>query len=221
LAGRRPKICAAITGIDTAALKSVAADIDLWEVRIDLIGKGWQKVAQQLTMPWIACNRRVAEGGKAIKKESVRIKELLSALEIGASIIDIELGTPGIGDIVKEIKSQAQCLVSYHNLKETPPPDRLKQIIINEMAAEADICKLVTTARSVQDNLAVLQIIADFPETKVVAFSMGKAGQISRVLCPLAGSYFTYASVVAGKESASGQLTAGELKQIYNLLGNE
>jgi 3-dehydroquinate dehydratase-1 len=221
LAGHRPKICAAITGADAAALKSIEADIDLWEVRIDLIGKGWQKVAQQLTRPWIACNRRVEEGGKATKKEPARIKELLSALELGASIIDIELGTSGIGDIIKEIKGKAQCLVSYHNLKETPPPDRLKQIVINEMAAEADICKLVTTARSIKDNLSVLQIFADFPETKVVAFCMGKTGQISRVLCPLAGSYFTYASTAEGKESAAGQLTAGELKQIYNLVGNE
>jgi 3-dehydroquinate dehydratase len=47
------------------------------------------------------------------------------------------------------------------------------------------------------------------------------AGQISRVLCPLAGGYFTYASVAAGKESAEGQITAGELRKIYGMLGNE
>ena len=80
---------------------------------------------------------------------------------------------------------------------------------------------MVTTARSFQDNLAVLQIIKDFPETKVVAFAMGAAGQISRVLCPLAGGYFTYASVAEGKESAEGQVTVEELRKIYAMLGND
>jgi 3-dehydroquinate dehydratase I len=220
LADDRPKICAAITTGDIEALNALEPDVDLWEVRIDLIGRGWRKVAAQLHKPWIACNRRTEEGGKATKKEPARIKELLNALELGASIIDIELGTPGVADIAKEIKGRAQCLVSFHDFKGTPPPDRLKQIVINQMAAEADICKLVTTARRFQDNLDVLQVIADFPETKVVAFAMGKAGQVSRIFSPLAGGYFTYASLAPGKESANGQVTVQELRRIYRLLGD-
>jgi 3-dehydroquinate dehydratase len=47
---------------------------------------------------------------------------------------------------------------------------------------------------------------------------MGDTGQISRILCPLAGGYFTYASVEVGKESADGQITASELAEIYRIL---
>ena len=221
MAGERPRICAAITGTDIEAINRIEPDVDLWEVRIDLIGKGWQKVATQLKKPWIACNRRVEEGGKGSRRDSQRIKELLSAIELGASIIDVELGTTGLPDIVKEIKGKAKCLISYHNLKETPPLDRLRQIVVNQLAAEADICKVVTTARLFNDNFSVLQVIKDFPQNKVVAFAMGTAGQISRVLCPLVGGYFTYTSLAEGKESAEGQITVTELRKIYVMLWNE
>jgi 3-dehydroquinate dehydratase type I len=63
-----------------------------------------------------------------------------------------------------------------------------------------------------------LQLIAEFSETKIVSFAMGAAGQLSRVLCPLVGGYFTYASVEEGKESAEGQITVKELREIYRML---
>jgi len=221
LAGERPKICAAIVNGDIKAIKRIEPEVDLWEVRIDLIGKGWREVAGQLKKPWIACNRRAEEGGKWQGSERQRIKELLSALDIGAETIDIELVTPGLEKIVAAIKKRAACLVSYHNLEETPPLDRMKQTIINQMAAGADICKVVTTARDFKDNLALLQLITEYQGTKMVAFAMGPMGQISRVLCPLAGGYFTYASVAVGKESAEGQVTVEELRKIYGMLGND
>ena len=214
----RPKICAAIVNSDLEALDSVEPLVDLFEVRIDLIGKGWRSVAERLTRPWIACNRRVEEGGKWGQSESLRIKELLSALELGASIVDIELATPGLERVIGNIRDKAECLISYHNIKETPSLDRLRQIIINQLAAGADICKVVTTARKFTDNLVVLQLIADFPSARVISFAMGVSGQLSRVLCPLVGGYFTYASVAKGRESAGGQLTVGDLRKIYYML---
>jgi 3-dehydroquinate dehydratase type I len=220
LAGDRPRICAAIVNSDPEALDRIEPLVDLFEVRIDLIGKGWREVARRLTKPWIACNRRVEEGGKWGRSESLRIKELLKALELGANIIDIELGTPGLENVVKDIKGKAECLISYHNIKETPSLDRMRQIIINQLAAGADICKVVATARKFADNLAVLQLIAEFSETKIVSFAMGAAGQLSRVLCPLVGGYFTYASIEEGMESADGQITVKNLKEIYRILAN-
>jgi 3-dehydroquinate dehydratase type I len=220
LAGEPPKICAAIVNGDAAEIEAVEPLVDLFEVRIDLIGEGWRKVAARLKKPWIACNRREDEGGKWAGREAARIKALHSAIELGAKIIDIELATPDAAEIVKEIRNSAVCLVSYHNTKETPPLDRLRQIVINQIAAGAGICKVVTTARSFADNLAVLQLITEFSSTNIVSFAMGRAGQLSRVLCPLVGGCFTYASIKAGRESAEGQVTAEELKKIYGMLAN-
>lgn len=219
MAGNPPRICATIVNSDLAALDVIEPLVDLFEVRIDLIGKDWRKVAARLKKPWIACNRMAEEGGKWNGREAPRIKELRRAVELGASIIDVELATPGVDVFVHDIKGRAECLVSYHNLKETPPLDRLRQVVINQLAAGADICKIVTTARSFKDNLAVLQLISVFPETKMVAFAMGAVGQISRVLCPLVGGFFAYASVKQGRESAKGQMTASDLREIYRTLG--
>ena len=211
----RPGICAAIVENDLDGIKSVESLVDLFEVRIDLIGEDWQDVVKNLEKPWMACNRRKEEGGDWRGSESGRVEELLTALELDADIVDIELATPDIEKVVNEIGGKANCLISYHNLEDTPPLEEMHDIIKRQLSVGADICKVVTTARSIADNIAVFQLIQDFPETKVVSFAMGDLGQISRVLCPLAGGYFTYASVKEGSESAAGQLTVKQLRRIY------
>jgi 3-dehydroquinate dehydratase type I len=194
----------------------------MFEVRIDLIGSGWRQVAAQLNKPWIACARRADEGGKWVDKEETRIQVLHDAMELGAAIIDIELSTPSLTEIMREIKGKTQCLVSYHNLIETPPLDKLHQIVMRQLKAGADVCKVVTTARTFADNLTVLKLIAEFSSSCfIVSFAMGVDGQLSRILCPLAGGSFTYASIGEGKESAEGQLSAKDLREIYRMLAHD
>jgi 3-dehydroquinate dehydratase-1 len=213
----RPQICVSIVNDKPAELKRAAPLADLFEVRIDLIGLGWRELAGGLPKPWLACNRRADEGGKWRGSETERIAALLGAIGLGASIIDIELATPGLAKVVKEIKGKAACLISYHNYKETPR-EKLRDIVRQELDTGADICKVVTTARTFADNIAVLQLIKEFPGTKVVAFAMGEMGRISRVLCPLVGGSFTYASIEEGKESAAGQIAAEDLRKIYGII---
>jgi 3-dehydroquinate dehydratase len=47
---------------------------------------------------------------------------------------------------------------------------------------------------------------------------MGPLGLASRILCPLMGGEFTYASTEQGKESAPGQITASNLRIIYDMM---
>ncbi len=88
----------------------------------------------------------------------------------------------------------------------------------SQIQGGADICKIVTTAQSFEDNLTILKLIRKFPEAKMVAFAMGEAGRISRILSPLAGGYFTYACMAQGKESAAGQIPVRELNELYGYL---
>ncbi len=215
---KRPRICAVIVNRDMEAIRGVKPFIDLFEVRIDLIGDGWQELVNQLEKPWIACNRSADEGGNWLGNESRRREELLNATELGAGIIDIELVTGNLKEIVQLIKKKAKCLLSFHDLKGTPPLDRMRQIVQRELEAGADICKVVTTAQRFEDNLAVLQLISDFSKIRVVSFAMGPLGSTSRILCPLVGGDFTYASIEEGKESAAGQITARELRKIYGMV---
>jgi len=213
-----PRICAVIVNNDLTAIESVQALVDLFEVRIDLIGTGWQEVVRQLRKPWIACNRSVAEGGNWQGGEDERVEELLRAITLGADIIDIELGTRKLERTVRLIKTRARCLLSYHNFTETPPYQEMKGIVHRQMEAGADIGKVVTTAQSFADTITVLQLIKDFPQLNMVAFAMGVMGVASRVLGPLMGGYFTYGAIAEGAESASGQLTVPELRMIYGML---
>jgi len=221
LAGNKPRICAVIVNSELEAVKIVEPLIDLFEVRMDLIGSGWQALVKNLEKTWIACNRSTVEGGSWQGGESKRVDELLGAIDLGAGIVDIELSTPDVEAVVKEVKGRADCLLSYHDLEETPPLEKMREIVRNQLAAGADICKLITTARSFTDNMAALQLISNFPETRVVSFAMGALGYTSRVLCPLVGGDFIYASIEKGKESAVGQITVEGLRKIYGMLKDD
>ena len=213
-----PRICAVITSGDPDSIQKVGQLADLLEVRIDMIGTGWRNVAKLIKKPWIATNRLKAEGGAWEGSEEARQGELLKALKAGAGIVDIELAAPDLDEIVPVIKKKAKCLISHHDTRRTPPPAELRRIIENEMAAGADICKVVTTARSFEDNVNILSMINEFRPAEIVAFAMGPRGQMSRILCPLAGGAFTYAAMIEGAESAAGQLSLSQMRRIYEMM---
>lgn len=215
---KKPKICASIVNRDLAAINVVEPLVELFEVRIDLIGDGWQEVARQLKKPWIACNRMAQEGGNWQESEARRKEELLKACELGASIVDIELSSTNLERAVPLIKKRAKCLLSLHELNKTPALDSLQKIVKRQLAAGADICKVVTTARKFDDNLTILKLIPEFPEARIVAFAMGPLGLPSRILSPLFGGDFTYAAIEKGGESAPGQITVTSLKELYKMV---
>ena len=214
----KPNICAVIVNMDLAAIREVEPLVELFEVRIDIIGDGWQEVVKQLEKPWIACNRVKEEGGNWQDSEARRKEELLKAIQLGADIVDIELSTTNLERVVSIIKKSARCLLSFHELEKTPALDNLKKTVKWQLAAGADICKVVTTAQGFEDNLTVLKLIQEFPETSIVAFAMGPLGLPSRILSPLAGGDFTYAAIGKGAESAPGQVTVAELYKLYQMV---
>ena len=214
----KPKICAVIVNNNLEAVKEIEPLVDLFEARIDIIGDGWQELVKQLKKPWIACNRSADEGGQWQGNEARRIEKLLEAIELGADIVDIELRTKNLEKIVQAVKKRTKCLLSYHDLEKTPSLDDMKGIVRRQLKAGADICKVITTAQGFEDNLTILQLISEFPESRMVSFAMGALGSISRILCPLVGGDFTYASIEKGKESAQGQLTVSDLKNIYEMV---
>jgi 3-dehydroquinate dehydratase I len=215
---KKPRICVTIVDCNLEAIKEIEPDIDLFEVRLDLLGPEWPELVKFLKKPWIACNRIPEEGGKGNPNEVKRVEELLWAAEAGACIVDIELRTKNLAEMVPLIKSRAKCLLSFHDTVETPSYETLVQITQSQIKAGADICKIVTTAQDWQDNLVILKLIRRFPETKLVAFAMGEPGQTSRILSPLAGGYFTFACITEGLESAAGQIPVKKLREIYRYI---
>jgi 3-dehydroquinate dehydratase-1 len=132
--------------------------------------------------------------------------------------VDIELSTENVKEIIAGLKSRAGFLVSYHDMAGTPSLGSLQDIVRRQRDAGADICKVVTTAQKFADNLTVLRLIKGAPGVRMVVFAMGPLGAVSRVLCPLAGGDFVYASVGEGMEAASGQITVAVLRNIYDMV---
>jgi len=215
---KRPRICVTLVENNLEKAKAIEPLADLLELRLDLIGPEWPELARFIKKPWIACNRSPEEGGKGSPNEISRIEELMWAAEAGACVVDIEYQTKNLNDVIAMIKPKAECLISFHDVIGTPSYDTLVGIAQGQIEAGADICKIVTTARSFEDNLTILKLIQKFTEIKMVAFAMADAGRISRILSPLAGGYFTYACIATGKESAAGQVPITELIEIYKYL---
>jgi 3-dehydroquinate dehydratase type I len=215
---KKPRICVSIVDADIEAIKEIEHEVDLFEVRIDRVGENWPDLVKYLRKPWIACNRRAEEGGKNKTSETKRIEELTWAAEAGACFVDLELETQNLTEIVPLIKARAKCILSFHDIAGTPAYKTLAGIVESQIKAGADICKVVTLAHNFEDNLSLLKLIRQFPETKLVAFAMGEPGRISRILCPLAGGYFTYACLAGGKEAADGQMTVRQMNEIYQQL---
>ncbi|NIS60800.1 MAG: type I 3-dehydroquinate dehydratase, partial [Proteobacteria bacterium] len=87
-------------------------------------------------------------------------------------------------------------------------------------ATGANIIKIVTYANTMEDNLRVLELIPHARKRglEIIAFCMGEMGRISRVMAALLGSYFSYASLEKGAESAPGQLTVQEMEVISRIV---
>jgi len=213
-----PNICAVVISDDTEATKNAELIADMLELRMDLVGSGWHAMAPHLHKPWIATMRDISHRGKFAGSEGERINELMRAVELGATIVDIELDCPALGKLVESIKGRARCLISYHNWDSTPSLEQLSDTVRQQLTAGADICKVVTTARNVDDNQVVLELPGLFPRVDIISLAMGPAGVLSRVLSPLAGGYLTYASMGETGGSAPGQMNVEALRKIYRTI---
>jgi len=226
----KAKICAAITGrnikeVEKMLIKAEKSGADLAELRIDYIGDvrnlDFKKIKTITNLPLIATNRPRREGGFSNQPENDRLNILLKAAESGFDYVDIEFSTKKVKQYAIEIKNLgSRLIVSSHNFKLTPTIDEMFKLFKEMMSIKAEIFKIIFTAKSLEDNLTCLNFLSKASEkSKVVSFCMGKLGIPSRILSPIFGGEYTYASILRGRESAAGQLTVEELRRIFDIIG--
>lgn len=110
-------------------------------------------------------------------------------------------------------------LVSSHDFRKTPEATSLLEKV-RDMSKYSNYVKLVTTARSINDNLNFLTLYDNIGDTNLIAFAMGDLGVLSRLLCTLyGGAPFTYASL--DNPMAPGQLDIDLMKKIYDRVGSK
>jgi 3-dehydroquinate dehydratase type I len=157
------------------------------------------------------------------RTETEQRQMLLSAAKSGFEYVDVEVSTPQLKDLVKELKALgAKPIVSFHKFDGSLGISELNSILEREISSGADVCKIVTTAKRIEDNLTTLNFTSTASsKAKLVCFCMGELGKISRLLSPLFGGFFTFASLERGNETASGQMAIQEMKAAYELLGQK
>lgn len=199
------------------------AKADLVEVRMDCLENlaSMDGLVEKTKLPLIATNKLVSEKGFFAGSESERQQSLLNAAENGFQYVDVDLSSLNHQETIKKIKpTGTKTIVSYHKYDGALSASEMEGILEQEISLEASICKIVGTAKTIRDNLPALNFLSSHSRRrKLVCFCMGDAGRVSRILSPIFGGYFTFASLEQGGETAKGQMTISEVRQAYDLLG--
>jgi 3-dehydroquinate dehydratase type I len=195
-----PGVAVTVTGpTDPAFLRAA----DVCEVRADL-WRGPRTEAmtflRHCPKPVIFTCRIPEEGGQFRGDDAERINLFTEALDAGADLLDVEARSTLAP---RALRTGWPVLLSMHDFSGMIPdlPDRLRQ-----MAADgATAAKIVPTARTTRDLLAIRSILQAPQPIPVAAFAMGEVGIPSRILALAWGSRLTY--LAAGETVAPGQLS--------------
>ena len=227
------KLCVAIQADSAAELMARAEaalkDAKFVELRLDALAKPAaalpmvkEFLAEHRDVTAIATCRRKEHGGNFVGSLTTEFEILNKSAEAGCQIVDLEVESaeeakPAQLEHFRTRLHEAgtALLVSFHDFTRTKG---LEQAAARIEAFEPEFVKVVSTARTLADNLAVLRLIEDRSLTAhVVGIAMGEEGLLSRVLGPRAGAAFTFASSGEGVETAPGQVTARMLRDLYRV----
>jgi 3-dehydroquinate dehydratase/shikimate dehydrogenase len=229
LRSRIGKICVAIIGSDAQELleraEAVRRDCSFLEFRLDYLAKPLSALpklkaflAEHSEVTAIATCRRQAHGGRFAGGNAAELDVLQKAAASGFQLVDVELQTAEEvkpSDLDKLRASGAALILSYHDFMTTKD---LSGVFERILPHEPDFVKIVSTARSLSDNVAMFRFLERARDkANVVGICMGEQGTISRILGPRSGSLFTFASVTTGEETAPGQLSARTLLDLYRI----
>ena len=217
----RYKTCASVAEKTPKRLKQTLTKAlkksDYAEIRFDflnpnLVPDALQQIKKDLRK-CVCTLRPVSEGGKFSGSEKNRISIMKLIAEYNPFLLDVELNTLSKNkNLRRYLKNTGTgILVSWHNFKQTPSNSVLKKKLA-QMKKISNNIKIVTMAKSINDATQVLSLYKN-NNTKLIAFSMGNYGRISRILCLFLGSPYTYASL--GKPVAPGQFSVDEVKSIF------
>lgn len=237
----KPKICVPVTARDTAQAvreaeyiaNNIRQDTDLVELRIDYLRevKNKESLCETLSevrkvlgdIPVLCTFRTVSEGGETMATEQEYEEILVSSIQTRSiDLIDVEFfrGMELFKKIVSEAhKNNIYVVASNHDFTKTPARDEMVSRLMMMEKNGADIAKIAVMPKDREDVLTLLStssIAKTCMDIPVIAISMGKIGLLSRLSGELFGSCVTFG--VGKQASAPGQIAAGKLREILELL---
>ena len=207
-------ICVSVANM--AGLKeAVESGAELLELRLDLIREDPSKLV--LLVPGDIKTIVTCRPGVYSDKE--RVKLLQSAMTLGADYVDIEIETPVADlDLLKDAAKEtgSRVIISYHDFTRTADREDLESLMIACYEKGGEIAKIATMVNAPADIHNLLSLYG-LPGKKVI-LGMGKMGRITRLMAPYLGAEFTFASTGRSEETAPGQLSVDQLKDIYKVI---
>jgi 3-dehydroquinate dehydratase/shikimate dehydrogenase len=225
---RLPRVCVAVTGSDAsdmvAKAETLVRDNPLLEFRLDYLPKPSLAIPRirRFTeyhphVVAIATCRRVASGGKFRGSVASELDILNKAASAGCQLLDLEMQSAAQcrPEQVQRLRKRAALILSYHDFRGTKNLDeKLRRMV----SVPADFYKLVGTARTLYDNVTMMQFLQEKSDQRsLIGVCMGEQGIISRVLGVRAGSVFTFAAISPDERTAPGQVTAQDLRSTYRI----
>ncbi|HWZ11543.1 MAG TPA: shikimate dehydrogenase [Acidobacteriaceae bacterium] len=228
LRSRMGKVCVAIIG-DTAAemvekAESAVRDNPFVEFRLDYLEKPLaalprlkEFLSEHSEVTAIATCRRKTHGGRFSGNLAAELEVLQKAAQSGFHIVDLELQSAEAMKKaeMEKLQEQVALIISYHDFEATRDLDKIYERMV---PFAPDFYKIVTTAKSLSDNVTMIRFLERTRDAaSVIGVCMGDYGIISRVLGVRAGSLFTFAAASVGEETAPGQIAARTLHETYRI----
>jgi 3-dehydroquinate dehydratase / shikimate dehydrogenase len=225
---RMPRVCVVVTASDPTQLaekaEALVRDNSFLEFRLDYLPrpslalpKLKRFIESHAGTVVIATCRRAASGGKFRGSIASQLDILSKAAAAGCQLVDVEIQTAVKckPQQLQKLRSRAALLLSFHDFRGTK---KLDETLHKMQVVPADFYKIVSTATTLSDNVTMIKFLErESDKHSLVGLCMGEQGIISRVLGVHSGSVFTFAAVGPGEETAPGQVTAQELRNVYRI----
>jgi 3-dehydroquinate dehydratase type I len=189
---------------------------DLLELRLDRLTDRLDEVKDviaHLPAPLIITARDPREGGANNLRVPARRRLLLEFLS-HARYVDVEVRSARALKSVleKAADAKASTIISFHDLRSTPPSLDLDEIANRARSLGAAIVKVATRT----DTRAQLETLLDFFDrqsrlSNLAAMGIGKLGRIARIELARRGSVLNYGHL--GSPVAAGQLSVPEARR--------
>lgn len=214
------------------AVARAASLADVIELRLDCLEDGEVEdaftrlagIVGKTPLPFIITNRPAGQGGRRQLDAHERLdfwrrtSELLNDARARVHAdVELDLLESTHAEHLRETLEGFTLICSHHDFLQTPAD--LDALYERMARTGARVLKVAALAKDVTDCVPVLALVerARRDGLAMIAVSMGEAGVLTRVLAPAFGAALTYGSPERGRETAPGQLSARELRELYRI----
>lgn len=194
-------------------LAEIPAGCDWVEIRADRLGPDdLPGLIARAPRRCIVTIRRPTDGGGYEGSEEARVARLRSALRAGA-VVDVEYGSEAASLATTEDPDRV--ILSHHG--GSCRGEDLERVYRALAGSRAGRLKIVPRAERLADGAAVrdLLVVAARDDRALACFALGATGAPTRIFALSWGSWATYGSAAAGRETGEGQLVSRDLVEVY------